>query len=451
MNEPITCVVLAAGKGTRMKSQIHKVLHKVGGRSLLDHVLAGVEPLNPEQTIIVVGSGREQIEGAIKGRQGLKTALQEPQNGTGHAVQCAQAALDISAGVTLILYGDVPFVPTDTNRALVEKALESAGPVVLGFEAHDPGSYGRLVLGQNGALSRIVEAKDANDAELAIRLCNSGIMAVPTALLFSLLEEVKNDNAAGEYYLTDIVEIAAAREIPCTVVTALENDVMGVNSRADLASAEAAFQTKRRTDMMAKGVTLYSPETTYFQWDTEISSDVDIEPNVIFGPNVRVERDVTIRAFSHLEGCTIKKGASVGPYARLRPGADIGPGVKIGNFVEVKNAALAAGAKASHLSYIGDADVGEGANIGAGTITCNYDGYFKHRTTIGANAFIGSNTSLVAPVVVGEGAITGAGSAITKDVDEGALAVTRAPQSHRKGWAARFMATMAAKKAGKSA
>lgn len=447
MKQPLTCIILAAGKGTRMKSQTHKVLHQVAGRSLLDHVLAGVAPLTPAQTVVVVGAGRDQVESAIAQVPAVTTALQEPQYGTGHAVLAARPKIDVMEGVTLILYGDVPFVPTAVMAQMVQSAAEQGGPVVLGFDAVVPGAYGRLVLGEDGLLECIVEAKDAGSSELAIKLCNSGIMAAPTAQLFSLLDAVGNDNAAGEYYLTDIVSIARSRAVPVSVVEASEADVMGVNSRADLAVAEQVFQQRRRSEMMDQGVTLHAPDTVFFHCDTQIRADVVVEQNVVFGPGVTIESGAIIRAFSHLEGCLVESGASVGPYARLRPGAHIGAKAKIGNFVEVKNARLAEGAKASHLSYIGDADVGENANIGAGTITCNYDGYFKYRTVIGAGAFIGSNTSLIAPVTIGDNAITGAGSAIAKDVDAGALGITRAPQTTKTGWASRFMAMMSAKKA----
>ncbi|MEO0410272.1 MAG: bifunctional UDP-N-acetylglucosamine diphosphorylase/glucosamine-1-phosphate N-acetyltransferase GlmU [Pseudomonadota bacterium] len=449
MTQPITCIILAAGKGTRMKSQTHKVLHKVAGRSLLGHVLAGVEPLTPAQTVVVVGAGRDQVEAAIAGSAGVTTALQEPQYGTGHAVLAAKLEVETSVGITLILYGDVPFVPTDIMAQMTATAAQQGGPVILGFDADNPGAYGRLVLGADAMLERIVEAKDASTDELAITLCNSGIMAAPTEQLFSLLDAVGNNNAAGEYYLTDIVAIARTRRLSVNVVQADEVDVMGVNSRADLAVAEKVFQQQRRQEMMDGGVTLQAPDTVFFQADTTVGPDVVIEQNVVFGPGVSIESGAIIRAFSHLEGCHVESGASVGPYARLRPGAQIGANAKVGNFVEVKNARLAAGAKASHLSYIGDADVGQNANIGAGTITCNYDGYFKYRTVIGSGAFIGSNTSLIAPVTIGENAITGAGSAIAKDVEAGALGITRAPQSTKAGWASRFMAMMSAKKAAK--
>lgn len=430
-----------------MQSQLHKVLHTVAGRTLLGHVLANVAPLEPEQTVVVVGAGRDQVEASIKGQSKVTTALQEPQHGTGHAVMCARSALKEHIGVTLILYGDVPFVPTKTMQEMVDAAREQVGPVVLGFEAATPGSYGRLVMDKRGLLLRIVEAKDATAEEREITLCNSGIMAVPTQQLFDLLDAVGTDNAAGEYYLTDIVAIARSKNLPVSVVRTHETDVLGVNSRADLAAAEAAFQAKCRKKMLTNGVTLKAPDTVFFQADTDISSDVVVEQNVVFGPGVCVESGATIRAFSHLEGCHVETGAVVGPYARLRPGAHIGASAKIGNFVEVKNAHFGAGAKASHLSYIGDSDVGRNANIGAGTITCNYDGYFKYRTTIGEGAFIGSNTSLVAPVTIGDNAITGAGSTITTSIDAGALGLTRAKQTEKKGWAARFMAVMSSKKA----
>lgn len=450
MSSPITCIILAAGKGTRMRSQRHKVLHEVAGRSLLGHVLASTQAIGTAQVIVVVGAGREQVEASLQGQTHVSTALQEEQLGTGHAVVCAKTAVGTMAGITLVLYGDVPFVSPETLQSLEETARTSEGVAVLGFHAADPGAYGRLITGEGGALDAIVEYKDASDDQRAITLCNSGILAAPTALLFELLADVKSDNAAGEYYLTDVVALARKRGVQASVTVADEAEVQGVNSRLDLSAAEASFQDRTRAAMMTAGVTLQAPASVHFHHDTVLEADVTIEPNVVFGPGVLVKKGAVVRAFSHLEGCVIERGAVVGPYARLRPGAHIGENAKIGNFVEVKNATFEPGAKANHLSYIGDAHVGAKANIGAGTITCNYDGFFKYKTQIGAGAFIGSNSALVAPVTIGEKAIVGAGSAITKDVEAGALAVTRAPQAAKTSWATKFQTTMSAKKAAKS-
>lgn len=450
MASPITCIVLAAGKGTRMRSKTHKVLHEVAGRSLLGHVLASTSEIGAAQVIVVVGAGRAQVEASLAGQTHITTAYQAEQLGTGHAVLCAKSAVADMNGVAIVLYGDVPFVSADTLKSLETKARENGGVAVLGFEAADPGAYGRLVRGDGDALKAIVEFKDATAQEQAITLCNSGILAAPTQVLFDLLSKVTDHNAAGEYYLTDIVELARQDGLAASVTVADEAQVQGVNSRQDLSAAEASFQARKRGDMMASGVTLQAADSVYFNVDTVVDQDVVIEPNVVFGSGVHVKEGATIRAFSHLEGCVVEGGAVVGPYARLRPGAHIGEGVKIGNFVEVKNATFEAGAKANHLSYIGDAHVGANANIGAGTITCNYDGFFKHRTTIGDGAFIGSNSALVAPVSIGANAIVGAGSAITKDVGPGALSFTRAPQSSKEHWATKFQSIMAAKKAART-
>lgn len=449
MVSSITCIVLAAGKGTRMRSQRHKVLHEVAGRSLLGHVLASTKDIGASQVIVVVGAGRDQVEASLAGQDSITTALQAEQLGTGHAVLCAKDAIANKAGVTLVLYGDVPFVSAATLANLEETARISGGVAVLGFHAADPGAYGRLVTGADGALEAIVEFKDAPEEVRAITLCNSGILAAPTAVLFDLLSKVTNENTAEEYYLTDVVSLARADGLTTSVTVADEAEVQGVNSRLDLGAAEASFQARKRAAMMTNGVTLQAPDSVYFNVDTVVEPDVVIEPNVVFGPGVTVKTGAAIRAFSHLEGCIVEGGAIVGPYARLRPGAHIGEGAKIGNFVEVKNAVFEAGAKANHLSYIGDAHVGAKANIGAGTITCNYDGFFKYKTQIGNGAFIGSNSALVAPVSIGDNAIVGAGSAVTKDVDAGALGVTRAPQTQKQGWATKFQTIMAAKKAAK--
>lgn len=425
-----------------MKSDLHKVLHPIAGRPMLLHLLATLDAFKPKRTVVVVGAGREQVEAAVGGQ--AQIAVQEPQLGTGHAVMAARNALEGFKGDILILYGDVPLLREETMRAMLAARHgvpdKTAAPavVVLGFQPQDPGAYGRLVLGHDGNLKEIVEFKDATPIQREITLCNSGVMAVDAQLLFELLDEVDNDNANGEYYLTDIVGLARHRNLNCAVVVAGEQEVMGVNSRAELSLAENVFQNRCRADAMAAGVTLVDPSSVYFSHDTVIGRDVIIEPNVFFGPGVKIGDKAKILAFCHFEGATIAAGASVGPYARLRPGADIGKGAKVGNFVEIKKAKLEDGAKVSHLSYIGDARVGAKANVGAGTITCNYDGYNKAFTDIGAGAFIGSNTSLVAPVKVGDGAIVGAGSVITRDVAADALGVVRADYREIGGWAARF-------------
>ena len=431
----LAVIILAAGKGTRMKSSKHKVLHPLAGHPMLMHLIDTLAPLNPSRRVVVVGAGKEQVEAAVG--DVAEIVVQEPQMGTGHAVQVTGEALRGFDGDVLILYGDVPMLTEETLNAMVA-ARKDASVVVLGFRPVDTKAYGRLVVNTAGELEAIVEHKDASDEQRKINLCNSGIMAVDGKELFTLLDLVDNNNASSEYYLTDIVEIARSRGLACSVVEAHEDEVMGVNSRKELAEAEAVFQKRRRDFFMAEGVTLIDPKTVFFAHDTKIGRDVLIGPNVFFGPGVTVADNVKIHSFSHLEGCTVHEGASIGPFARLRPAADIGEGAKIGNFVEVKKSVIEKGAKVSHLTYIGDARVGEDANIGAGTITCNFDGYNKFKTDIGKGAFIGSNTSLVAPVKIGDGAIVGAGSVVTKEVSADALAVTRAEQRELGGWAAKF-------------
>lgn len=445
----LAAIILAAGQGTRMRSGLHKVLHPVAGKAMVHHLLDTVDSLNPTRKIIVVGDRAEQLEAAI---EDAEFAVQSPQLGTGHAVQMALPALAGFSGDLMVLYGDVPFVPLSVMQAMIDArgADPATGIVVLGFRAQDPGAYGRLIVGADGALERIVEYKDASEAERAIDLCNSGIMLISGDNAAQWLGALTNTNAAREYYLTDLVEIARRNGCSVQVVEAPEDDVMGVNSRSDLAAAEAAFQMRARAAAMAAGVTLTAPDTVYFSHDTKLGRDITIEPNVFFGPGVTLEDDVTIKANSHLEGAIVRCGASIGPFARLRPGTDVGPGSKIGNFVEIKKAHLAAGVKVSHLTYIGDATIGAEANIGAGTITCNYDGFMKYQTTIGAGAFIGSNSALVAPVTIGDGAIVGAGSVVTKDVAADALAVSRARQRDIAGHAKRFRDEKTAEKAAKN-
>ena len=445
---PIAAIILAAGKGTRMKSDLHKVLHPIAGRPMLLHLAAAVAALGAERTVVVTGAGREQVEAAVA-PLGIATALQAEQLGTAHAVAQAEAALAGFVGDVLILYGDVPLVTTATMRRMIDRLHDGDAPaaVVLGFRPADPGAYGRVIADAAGRIERMVEYKDASDAERAVTLCNSGLMAVRSTDLFALLARVGNDNAAGEYYLPDIVMLAAADGRASAVIETGADEVAGVNSRGELAGVEAGWQSVRRVQAMADGVTLIAPDTVWFAHDTVLGRDVVIEPNVVFGPGVRVADGATIHAFSHIEGATIGERAEVGPYARLRPGAVLERRAKVGNFVEMKKAVLGEGAKASHLTYLGDAEIGAGANIGAGTITCNYDGFFKHKTVIGAGAFVGSNSALVAPVTIGAGAIVGAGSVVTADVEADALVLVRPKQEAKAGWAKRFRERMATKKA----
>lgn len=448
LSRPLAAIVLAAGKGTRMKSGLHKVLHPLAGRPMIEHLLATLETLQPERTVVVVGSGREQLEPVVAAHGGV-VVVQEPQQGTAHAVRQAEAALAGFGGDVLILYADTPLVEAATLARMLERlnADDAPAAVVLASRPADPLHYGRVIARSDGTILKMVEHKDATDEERQVDLCNSGLMAVRAEHLWPLLERVGNANAAGEYYLPDIVMIAASEGRTSAVVETDPDEVAGINSRAELAEAEALWQQRRRRFAMAEGVSLLAPETVWFSHDTAIGRDSVVEPNVVFGPGVRIADAVRIRAFSHIEGATIASGAEIGPFARLRPGTEVGEKAKIGNFVETKKAKLGRGAKASHLTYLGDAAVGEGANIGAGTITCNYDGFLKYGTTIGEGAFIGSNSALVAPVVIGAGAIVGAGSVVTRDVEPDALALARGEQSDKAGWAARFREAMRAKKA----
>ena len=440
-------VILAAGQGTRMRSDTHKVLHPIAGKPMLLHLLSTVESLGADRRVVVVGKGREQIEEALEGL-GVSTALQSEQKGTGHAVLMAEQALAGFEGSVLILYGDTPFVTGPTLRRMLERlaADDDPGVVVLASSPADAKTYGRVILGEGDRISKMVEFKDASEAELEVRLCNSGMMAVRSRDLFRWLAKVGNDNAAHEYYLPDIVMIAKDEGRSPVAIEGEPFETAGVNSRAELAALEEDWQTRRRWQALEQGATLIDPESVWFSADTELGRDCTIEPHVVFGPGVKIADGATIRAFSHIEGATISTGCEVGPFARLRPGAMLGEGSKVGNFVEVKKASLGKGAKANHLSYIGDAEVGENANIGAGTITCNYDGFGKHRTEIGAGAFIGSNSALVAPVSIGDGAIVGAGSVVTKNVAADELVIARGEQKGFAGWAARFRAQQKAKK-----
>ncbi len=440
----IALLVLAAGQGTRMNSDLPKVLHRLGAAPLVAHALAAGRALDPERVVVVAGHGAEVVSKAVaKLDPDAQIALQGEQLGTGHAVAQALPLLTGFEGRVIVLYGDTPFIRPETLEALSESP---ADVTVLGFEAADPGRYGRLIA-RGRDLDRIVEFKDATDEERVITLCNSGVIACDAALLADLVGGLGNDNAAGEYYLTDIVAAARARGLSAEVVTCPEAETLGINTRAELARAEALFQTRARAEALENGVTMVDPATVYFALDTFIGRDVVIGPHVVFGPDVTIESGAEIAAFCHLEGCHISRGATVGPFARLRPGAELAEDVHIGNFVEVKNSILGEGVKVGHLTYLGDADVGEGTNIGAGTVTCNYDGVFKHRTTIGTNAFIGSDTMLVAPVTVGDGALTASGSTITEDVPAGAVALGRAKQVTKPGLAVKLFEMLRAKKA----
>jgi len=423
--------------GTRMNSELPKVLHQIGGAPMLVHAMRAGATLNPEKTVIVAGHGAEAVsKAALAYDPDAETVLQTEQLGTAHAVAQAGAALEGFEGDALVLYGDTPFIGSETLEAMaVARGLHDV--VVLGFEAADPGRYGRLIT-KGDALERIVEFKDATDKERAVTLCNSGVIAAKSSVLFDLIAAVGNDNASGEYYLTDIIGIARSKGLSSTVVRCDEAETLGVNSRAELIAAEADFQARARTAAIEDGVTLLAPDTVFFAYDTYLGRDAIIEQNVIFGPNVTVESGAKIRAFSHLEGCHVSQGATVGPYARLRPGAELQENVHVGNFVEIKNAIVAEGAKVNHLSYIGDADIGARTNIGAGTITCNYDGVFKHRTVIGEDVFIGSNTMLVAPVTVGNAAMTASGSVVSRDVPDGDLAIARSRQENKPGFAVKL-------------
>jgi bifunctional UDP-N-acetylglucosamine pyrophosphorylase/glucosamine-1-phosphate N-acetyltransferase len=441
-------VILAAGQGTRMRSDTHKVLHPIASRPLLLHLLDRVDALGADRRVIVVGKGRDQVEAAIAGRD-VAIAVQSEQKGTGHAVQQAASALSGYDGPVLILYGDTPFVEAKTLRRMIDRLDGDDGPgvVVLASQPDDPAKYGRIILGKGDTIARMVEYRDATEDERAVRLCNSGMMAVRAKDLFRWLDKVGNDNAAKEYYLPDIVNVAAGEGREAVVIEGDPYEAAGVNSRAELAHLELEWQRRRREQALDEGATLIDPESVWFAYDTKLGRDVTVEPHVVFGPGVQIADGATIHAFSHIEGATIGAKASIGPFARIRPGTRLGDHTKVGNFVELKQADIADGAKVNHLSYVGDASVGARANIGAGTITCNYDGFGKYRTVIGDDAFIGSNTALVAPVSVGKGAIVGAGSVITRDVEPDSLALERNEQKGIAGWAKRFRERMTRKAA----
>jgi bifunctional UDP-N-acetylglucosamine pyrophosphorylase / glucosamine-1-phosphate N-acetyltransferase len=443
----LAVVVLAAGQGTRMKSALPKVLHRIAGRTMLDHVLDTVSALAPARIVVVVAPDMPAVVEAVAARPGghVRTVVQDRQLGTGHAVTCAKKALagthgPKGSGDVLVVYGDVPLLTSATLKRMCARRKGRNAPDLLGLAFHpaDPAHYGRFVLDPKGQVERIVEYNDASPAERTIAVCNAGVVLGRGPVLFSLLAQVRPNNAKGEYYLTDLFALAAEAGHRTGIGEADAEEVMGINSRAELAAAEAVAQRRLRAAALAGGATLVDPDTVWLSADTRLGRDVTVQPNVFFGPGVTVGDGVEIRAFCHIEGAVIEAGATIGPYARLRPGTVIGPGARIGNFVETKNTVLGPGAKANHLTYLGDTRVGAKANVGAGTITCNYDGFGKHRTEIGEGAFIGSNTALVAPVSIGKGAIVGAGSTITEDVPADAMAVGRGPQTVRAGAAKRF-------------
>jgi bifunctional UDP-N-acetylglucosamine pyrophosphorylase / glucosamine-1-phosphate N-acetyltransferase len=450
MMTDLALVVLAAGMGTRMKSAMPKVLHKVASRSMLGHVLAAGKGLSPKVTVVVHGPGMDSVrQESLSFIADCKFAEQVERKGTGHAVSMAKAALTGFNGIVLVLYGDVPLIQTSTLQNLLAK-IDSAHPMaVLGFEASNPHGYGRLIRAGD-SVAAIREQLDASPDEQAIKLCNSGIIAIDAKLLWQLVPKLSDKNAKKELYLTDLVELVVAAKSQVALAICDEDEVAGVNDRIQLSAIEAQFQKRYRALAMLGGATLVDPSSVFLSADTVLGQDVVIEPNVVFGPRVTVGNGVEILAFSHIEGAVIGEGARIGPYARLRPGAEIGASAHIGNFVEVKKAKIGKGAKANHLSYIGDAIVGAGSNIGAGTITCNYDGYEKHLTEIGEKVFVGSNTALVAPVRIGNGVNIAAGSVITADVPEDALAMSRAKQVNKEGWAKRYRAVKAARKVEKT-
>ena len=432
--ENFSAVVLAAGRGTRMESALPKVLHPLAGRPMISHLLETIDGMAPERCVVVIGKDDDAVAQAVAPRD---VAVQDPPLGTGDAVRTALDALRGFEGSVIVLFGDSPLIKPATLARLLQALRAKPAPAlaVLGFHTPEPGNYARLILDRDGNLEAIVEAADASPEQLGLNLCNSGFMAVDGALLPGLVRRLGNHNAKGEYYLFDLIGLARTDGATCAIVEGDAVEFMGIDTRAGLAQAEAVIQDDLRARAMAAGATLADPPSVYFSFDTRIGRDVTIEPHVVFGPGVDIGDGAQIRAFSHLEGATVSPGASIGPYARLRPGAEIARDARIGNFVEVKNATVEAGAKVNHLAYVGDARVGAGANVGAGTITCNYDGRTKSRTDIGAGAFIGSNTALVAPVKVGDGAIVGAGSVITDDVAADDLALTRAPLKQVEGWA----------------
>jgi len=432
-------IILSAGMGTRMQSDLPKVLHNVACEPLLIHSMRTASQIGAHKTIVVTGHGAKDVaKVATSFDPSAEIVNQSEQFGTAHAVDQTRNALLNFDGEVFILYGDTPFIEPSTLLRMSKERNDGAKVVVLGFNTKRKNSYGRLIISSDGSLEEIVEYKDANTDQRKISFCNSGVICTDSKLLFNLIAEVENNNANNEFYLTDIVKLAKNKNLKCAAVECAENEAMGINSKVELANAETYFQTRKRIEMMLNGVTLIAPETVWFATDTVVGRDTIIEQNVIFGPEATVESHALIKSFSHIEGAHVSKGAIVGPFARLRPGAELANNSKVGNFCEVKKSQVGEGAKINHLSYIGDTKIGDNANIGAGTITCNYDGVSKHFTEIGESAFIGSNNSLVAPVRVGDKAMTASGSVITKDVPNGDLGIARAPQDNKKGFAVKF-------------
>src|SRR5580704_5034672 len=443
-------IILAAGEGTRLNSATPKVMHQIAGLPMIRYLIEALHPLRPAETVVVLGPGMERVADAVAP---AKIAVQSPPRGTGDAVRAAGPALagrlaKDNISDVIVLFGDTPLLRPDTIVELLaaRRRAPAAAVAAAGMRPADPSPYGRFVLDADGGLARIVEARDATAAERKIGLCNGGIMAIDARHLFDLADRIGNDNAKREFYLTDIVAIARAAGFSCRVAELPSEELIGVNTRAELAAAEALMQERLRRRAMEGGATLVAPQTVFLSADTRLGRDVVVEPNVVFGPGVSVADNVRIRSFSHLEGATIATGAIVGPFARLRPGAVLAADVHVGNFVEIKETRLGAGAKANHLSYLGDTEVGAGTNIGAGTITCNYDGFNKHRTVIGRNAFIGSNTALVAPVTVGDGAYVATGSVVIQDVPADGLTIARARQVDKPGRAAELRERLRGKK-----
>ena len=436
MSRARAAIILAAGQGTRMKSDLPKVLHQVGGRPMLDWVVAAVKGAGVSRVVVVVSANTPALNEHVAKTLGTDAiAVQDPPLGTGHAVRAAAPALADFDGDVVVLYGDGPLIQSKRIEELFAVRAAKGGQAILAFKTQSPFGYGRIVSGGDGAVERIVEERDASEAERTITLCNSGLISGDAKTLFALASTLKNDNAKREYYLTDVVALGRASGVATNVVVGDEAETLGVNSRAELAQAEAVFQDRARAAAMEAGVTLIDPASVFFSYDTEIEPDVIVEPNVFFGRGVKIRRGARIHAYCHFDGAEIGENAEIGPFARFRPGSKLGRKVKIGNFVEVKNANMAEGAKASHLAYVGDVDVGARSNLGAGTIVCNYDGFDKYRSTIGEDAFIGSDTALVSPVTIGDRAYTATGSVITKDVPDGALGVARGRQVNLEGWA----------------
>ena len=435
----LAAVVLAAGGGTRMRSERPKTLHEIAGVPMLQHVLASAGELSPDRTVVVVGNGWRQVKSFVSAfAPDAEIALQPKQTGTGDAVAAARESLAGFDGKVLVLYGDTPLVRSSTTRSLAAVLDDGTDVAVVGFRAQDPSGYGRLITDAGGNLERIVEDRDATAKERLVDLCNSGLVAADSATLFSLLEGIGRENSAGEAYLTDIVAAARGKGLRCRAIEGSEEELLGVNSRADLARAEQAYQVRARAAALNGGATLVAPETVFFGFGSALGVDAVVEPHVVIGTNVKVGDRAVVRSFSHLEDCRIGEGATVGPFARIRPGTELGEGAKVGNFVEINASAIGSHSKISHLSYVGDSEVGDKTNIGAGTITCNYDGVSKHRTKVGNEAFIGSNSTLIAPVEVSDGAMTAAGSVITRNVPPQAIAIARERQTNVDGGADRL-------------